>query len=568
MNQPITEHFAELRNSLLNDTLLWIGIAAVPSVGMSVARILIIGWRPLFLFHLLLLAGLWILWLGQQRFSYLQRTFGLLLIAWTSIYAGLLQFGPLAFSGIHTILFAFIAILFLSSKTAFWLILGNTLCLIAFGFAASTHWLEFSLNYSIYAHHPLTWMHTVWSYSAFAVILAMMGRRMMLSLLDASIAAEDASKAKLTFISYMSHELRTPLNAIIGFAQLLRMNQLDSASATRQEAAGHILSSGQHLLTLINDILDLAYIESGTLNLTIENLELGTLVNEAIACIKPLATKHKITLNFECNCHSKVWVLADQRRLRQIILNLLSNAIKYNRPDGSVALICGVMENKACITISDTGTGIPEAQRTKLFQPFQRLGAEKSPIEGTGIGLTICKQLIATMAGEIGYKSKEGEGSQFFITLPLGIAEAPTKSQQGHVDSDMPKPEQIGGRVLYIEDSAVNIAVMKVIFKQLPGVELLVSESAEAGLALLQERKPDVILMDINLPELNWLQALNIIKQQQDTASIPVIAISAASAANEIKACIEAGFAEFISKPYAINEVLSLVKKHLAAIKK
>lgn len=323
MNKPITDHFIDLRNDLLNDTLLWISIASVPSVVMSVSRIWIIGWRPVFLFHVLLLAGLWTLWLGRQRFSYLQRTFGLLLIAWTSTYAGLLQFGPVAYSGTHTILFAFIAILFLSPKAAFRLIAGNILCLIVFGYAAITHRLEFKLDYQVYAHHPLTWLHTIWSYSALAVILALIGRRMLLSLLDASVAAEAASKAKSTFISYMSHELRTPLNAIIGFAQLLQTNQIDSSSATRQEATRHILSSGQHLLTLINEILDLAHIENGTLNLTIENLELNTLVNETITSIKPLASKQKINLNFECHCHSKVWVLADPHRLRQIILKAL-----------------------------------------------------------------------------------------------------------------------------------------------------------------------------------------------------------------------------------------------------
>lgn len=947
MNETLRQDFPNMRNRLLNDALLWISSAAVPGVALSIARGIIFGCNPLIYLHILMLALLWMMWLGRARLPYHFRVSGLLTVAWLSTFGGLITFGPIAFSGLHAILFSFIAILFLGGRLAGWLIAGNTLCLMIFGWAASQHWLHFDLDYQVYAYHPLTWIRTVWAVTSYAIILALIGWRMMQGLLeseatarellmrqnkiaanlpgviyqfllrkdgtccfpyasegmtrffgidpktlktdgaavftlihpddrnrvwqsielsardlalthesfriihpqqgvvwlertstperlpngdtlwhgfikdvtalkvaeqrlaatlentpnvavqwydqngrvlywnhacellfgwtaaeaigntadelthspqdmcgllailerisasgatigpvevanrhrdgrklvvlstifsipsgdspifvcmdiditerkriedslwqsedkfrslfelapvgialndyatgqfleinDALLAstgyshdqflaldywditpqdyasqeqgqlqamdrtgrygpyekeyirkdgnrypvllngikridprgraviwsivqdiserkraemaleqakseAESANRAKSEFLTSMSHELRTPLNAIIGFAQLLEMGELMPLHNEQKIAVGHIMNSGRQLLQLINEALDLARIESGKLDLNIEAVALPPLIGEAVLLSLPAATTRHITI--KQSCPGEMHVRADLSRMRQVLLNLLSNAIKYNREGGNVILSCALVGGTVRITVADTGIGIPDEYRSEIFQPFQRLGAQNTVVEGTGIGLVVCKRLVEAMDGKIGYDSIIGVGSHFWVELPLaasadGVATTPP------VEAKWKSPDNRGtacGRVLYIEDSPINVNVMKHVFHKHLDVGLQTAESAEDGLELIHRTPPELVLMDINLGGMSGLEALKILKSDPATAAIPVIAVSAAAMPGDVAAGLEAGFSAYLTKPFDVPELIALVRKFL-----
>lgn len=821
MNKTLPEDFADLRNRLLNDTLLWVSIISVPGVAFSIARVVLIGWKPLFSLHLILLSVLWLLWLSRTWTPYRLRVFGLLAVSWSAIFGGFVQLGPIAFSSMHAVLFAFIAILFLSSRVAGQLIVGNALCLLLFGWAASQqHWLDFNLDYQVYAHHPLTWASAIWTMTSYAVILAMIGSRMVRSLLeretlahalgarqhkiaanvpgviyqflcsrngsasfpyisegsrrvlgiapellmtDASIVfslihpddslriresievssrdlapsyesfrimhpqqgviwveinatperladgdtlwhgfmrdittlkiaeqrlsaslentpnvavqwydqdgriqywnhaselifgwtaaeaygktleqlvqteeqardfhttlawintyqqavgpveciarhrdgrqvitsstmfpipnegtplfvcmyvditerkqaevaleqaksdAELASLAKSEFLTNMSHELRTPLNAIIGFSQLLDMDKLTPADA-KKEAVGHIMNSGRHLLTLINEILDLARIESGKPDFKIETVALLPLIDETVSLSLPAANPRNIVIQYSCS--SEIYLSADKSRVRQIMLNLLSNAIKYNRQDGNVSLYCDVANDFVRVTIADTGIGIPSERRSEIFQAFHRLGIEKSNIEGTGIGLVICKRLIDGMGGRIGFDSTPSIGSCFWFELPYVLSDCRVAMEHSMKTTEEVSDLQrsTGKCILYIEDSPVNVEVMKHVFRMQQDIELLTAENAEIGLAMIHEAQPDLVLMDINLPGISGLEALHILKSNPVTASLPVIAVSAAAMPGDIELGLKAGFLAYLTKPFDVPELNILIQNTL-----
>ncbi|MDO9105735.1 MAG: ATP-binding protein [Methylovulum sp.] len=376
-------------------------------------------------------------------------------------------------------------------------------------------------------------------------------------------AAESASRAKSEFLTNISHELRTPLNAIIGFAQLLDMGELKPLHHEQQAAVGHIMDSGRHLLKLINEILDLARIESGKLDLCIDNVLLSPLIDEAVSCSLPFAAAKRITIQLACP--GGIQVRADRSRVRQVLLNLLSNAVKYNREGGSVTLSCEVIGGYLRVNVSDTGMGIADGDRAKLFQPFQRLSAGQTSVEGTGIGLVVCKRLVEAMDGRIGFDSAAGVGSRFWIDLSIaapasGPVMAASAGVRGNAADDSASAR---GRVLYIEDSPVNIHIMRHIFRKFPGVELVTVESAETGLALVQQIAPDLVLMDINLPGMSGLEALYRLKADPDTAAIPVIAVSAAAMPDDVAAGLEAGFIAYLTKPFDVPELVALVCKAL-----
>jgi PAS domain S-box-containing protein len=375
--------------------------------------------------------------------------------------------------------------------------------------------------------------------------------------------AEDASLAKSVFLSTMSHELRTPLNAIIGFAQLLEMGEPVPLLDDQKEAIGHIINSGRHLLTLINEILNLARIESRKLDLNIETVALLPLMDETVSLLLPTADARHIAIQ-QC-CSTAMHVHADLSRVRQILLNLLSNAVKYNRPGGSVTLSCDAIDDFVRATVADTGMGINDEHRSEIFQPFQRLGAERTSIEGTGIGLVICKRLTEAMGGRIGFDSSVGVGSRFWIELPLAAAAYTTSTAMSfEANRDVSdKNGPVSGRVLYIEDSPINIEVMKNVLRLLPDIELLTAESAEIGLAMIHEAQPDLVLMDINLPGMNGLEALHTLKINPDIADIPVIAVSAAAMPDDIEAGLKAGFLAYMTKPFDVPELIAQVRKAL-----
>ncbi len=386
-------------------------------------------------------------------------------------------------------------------------------------------------------------------------------RRKMIeeNLLHSKQAAEAANRAKSQFLANMSHELRTPLNAIIGFSQLMEIGVPTPLIGEQKEAVSHILNSGRHLLNLINEILDLARIEAGNVTMCIDRLNLLPLIDEVTNLVMPSAKERGITLHTQG--YADLYVNADKVRLRQTLLNLLSNAVKYNRDGGSINIRYLLADQSARILVTDTGRGIPDEHQAKLFQPFQRLGAENSQIEGTGIGLYIAKQLIEDMGGTIGFESRENVGSTFWIELP--ISENPVNGEPPLQD-DMTNREasttnhSLHGNVVYVEDNQANVSVMQYVFKQLPDVELYIAENAEYGLDMIRRLIPDLVIMDINLPGMSGLNALKILKADPQTTDIPVIAVSASAMPKDVEAGLKFGAHAYIIKPFRVRELLTL----------
>ena len=380
----------------------------------------------------------------------------------------------------------------------------------------------------------------------------------------ARLAAQESNAAKSMFLASMSHELRTPLNAIIGFAQMLDMGVPAPLQPAQKEAVGHILGSGRHLLGLINGVLDLTRIEAGKLDLALQTMALDSVMAESISMMTSAAESRQITIRQTCK--NSLQIVADPARVRQILLNLLSNAVKYNREGGMILLSCQAQGATVRVTVVDTGQGIAEQQQALVFQPFQRLGAERTTTEGTGIGLVICKKIAEAMHGAIGFHSQAGIGSRFWVELPA--APSATEASAPSISATLLRPDapQVGvhGQVLYVEDNPANLAVMKHLFLLLPGVQLQLAESAEAGLAMIQENLPDLVLMDINLPGMSGRDALKILKSDPRTAAIPVIAVSAAALPHDVNRGLDAGFLAYLTKPFNVDALLDQVRTILA----
>ena len=378
--------------------------------------------------------------------------------------------------------------------------------------------------------------------------------------------AENANKAKSQFLSSMSHELRTPLNAILGFGQLLRNDGKNPLSDAQQRAVKHILNSGSHLLTLIDEVLDLAKIEAGQERMSIENTEMTDVIESCLLLVESTADENgiKIINNLD-PAHSSA--LADYTRMKQVIVNLLTNGIKYNNENGSVTLASHRVNDKIRVTLTDTGPGIPEDRYEELFLPFARLGAETTEIEGTGIGLTICKRLIELMNGTIGVESKVGEGSTFWVELPVGTAPSAKPAEEITAIPENTKEQEMttsadSGHfsVLYVEDNPTNIRLMEQIIDLVTDAELRSTHTAENALEIVSSVDPDLILMDINLPGMNGIQALNRLRASPDTSSIPVIAISADAIPESIQRGLEAGFHAYLTKPIRVDEILDIIE--------
>lgn len=384
---------------------------------------------------------------------------------------------------------------------------------------------------------------------------------------DTRNAAVRASAAKSRFLAHMSHELRTPLNAIIGFAQMLDLDAFNPLMPKQREAVGHIQDSGRHLLELINDILDLARIESGQIDLNIETVPLGPMIDEVIALSRPAADSRQIRIDWprDVGLAPGFYVRADPTRLRQVLLNLLSNAIKYNREGGRVSIGVELDGTRARVSVSDTGAGINESLRHEIFQPFQRLGAEKTATEGTGIGLVICKHLIEAMGGHIDFVSVPGQGSRFWFELRLARPEPAARQPIGNPVQDIGADAQVRGRVLYVEDNPLNMSLMQHLFKRLPGVEFLTAHDAATAMALLTETRPDLVLMDINLPGMSGIEILQWMRDQARLKRIPVIAVSANAMPEAIQSSLAAGFQDYFTKPFDVRRLLVQVRAYLIA---
>jgi PAS domain S-box-containing protein len=382
-------------------------------------------------------------------------------------------------------------------------------------------------------------------------------RKVEAELTDAKSAAEKANLAKSDFLSSMSHELRTPLNAILGFAQLM---ETDSTlpTPTQKESIDQILQAGWYLMELINEILDLAMIESGRLSWALESVSLTEVILECQTMIEPQAQKRGIRLTFP-KVDSPCFIKADRTRVKQVLINLLSNAIKYNEVGGAVVVECSVSgPHRMRVSVNDTGAGLSPENLAQLFQPFNRLGQEGSGEEGTGIGLVVTKRLVELMGGSIGVTSTVGKGSVFWVELVMAAAPQPVG---GETALKVPQQQQIANgdasrTLLYVEDNPANLQLVERIIARRPDMRLLSARNGTLGIELARSARPDVILMDINLPGMSGIKAMQILRADRTTAHIPVVALSANAMARDIERGLEAGFFRYLTKPIKVNEFL------------
>ncbi len=384
---------------------------------------------------------------------------------------------------------------------------------------------------------------------------------------EKKVELERANLAKDRFLASMSHELRTPLNAILGFAQLLANDKLPSTPTQKADFTRSILTAGQHLLTLINEILDLAKIESGTITLSMEPVALSEVLSEIRAMIEPLGNERKIHMLFPQA--DGMHVMADRMRLKQIVLNLVSNAIKYNREMGAMIVDCSpAAGGRVRITVQDTGGGLHADQMEALFEPFNRLGQEAGSEEGTGIGLVVTKRLVELMGGKIGVSSQLNIGSIFWIELDGGGTGGAAGRAGTPATTAAPAPPRRGAgqrSLLYVEDNPANLRLVEEILRFHTDLRLLVATDGRQGVALARAELPQVILMDMNLPGISGAEAQRILREDPATSHIPVIALTANAMPLDVKAGIEAGFFRYITKPIAIEELIEAVNSALQA---
>ncbi|MFV8749861.1 PAS domain S-box protein [Nannocystaceae bacterium ST9] len=366
---------------------------------------------------------------------------------------------------------------------------------------------------------------------------------------------ERAEIAKSDFLSNMSHELRSPLNAILGFAQLMQTESPPPTPA-QQEGIEHIISAGWYLLELINEILDLATLESGKAPLSEEPIALSEVMLECQAMIEPMAQKRGITMHFP-QVDRDLYVLADSTRLKQVFINLLSNAIKYNQSSGKVMVECAVRpSNRTRITISDTGAGLPPEKVAQLFQPFNRLGQEHSDEEGTGIGLVVSKRVVEMMGGVIGVASVVGVGTSFWFELSSAAAPRRPRMASGPVVESHSTSDARPQTVLCVEDNPANLKLIEGILARRANITLFSAGNGTLGVEIARAERPDVILMDLNLPGISGLQAMKIIQADPLTSHIPVLALSAYGLPRDVKAGLDAGFFRYITKPIKVDEFM------------
>lgn len=379
---------------------------------------------------------------------------------------------------------------------------------------------------------------------------------------EARKEAERSSQAKSEFLSRMSHELRTPLNAILGFSQLMEMSDLGAEEA---ENVSHISRAGEHLLDLINEVLDIVRIEAGQMSLSLEPVELGALIGESLDLIRPASGELNLRIQTSLGIHHELWVQADRRRLKQVLVNLCGNAVKYNCEGGDITITCSRLANGVIrIDVTDTGIGIPQDRIDDVFVPFERLGAERTPIEGTGVGLTVTKSLVEAMGGSISVASRQREGSCFTVELPAAT------NQTSHSLVELPPSNRtapVNGKnlalVLYIEDNPSNATLVRRILAYRPQIGLLVATEGMEGVELARMQRPDLILLDLHLPDMDGAEVLRLLLAEPDTKGVPVVMISADATEGQAKRLMAMGANDYLTKPIDVTQFLTTVDHYL-----
>ena len=378
--------------------------------------------------------------------------------------------------------------------------------------------------------------------------------------------AESGNRAKNDFLSRMSHEIRTPLNAILGFGQLLKIKGWEVSREHREKNekfVDHILNASNHLKVLIDEILDLSQVESGRFSIQQEKVELAGILGDIKSVLLPIAQSHKTQINCDLASARDMPVYADPRRVKQVLFNLVSNAIKYNHPGGEVDVWAEKKDaGRVMLKVRDTGPGIPADKAELVFEPFERLDWELCMVEGIGIGLSISKKLVEAMGGEIGLQSTQGKWSVFYFTLALYRQSV----FDGTVDTSFSGQDAAGNAsrfsLLYVEDNPDNRELVKDIIESVGGYELICAETAEEGIEKARANGPDLIILDIQLPGMSGLEAVQVLRSDERTRDIPVIALSAFAEQQDIERALQAGFRDYLTKPVGIHQFLNVLKKY------
>jgi PAS domain S-box-containing protein len=384
----------------------------------------------------------------------------------------------------------------------------------------------------------------------------------------ARIEAEQANIAKSEFLSRMSHELRTPMNSILGFAQLLQMGEL---SASQAKGITHIMRSGRHLLDLINEVLDISRIEAGRLSLSLEPVLVSGVIEETIDIVRQLAIERNVTINLENEGFSKLFIKSDHQRIKQVLINLLNNSIKYNVHGGNVDVkITPMPATKSNIipiriSIKDTGQGINQDDLTKLFKPFERIGADKTTTEGTGLGLAVVEKLTVAMGGKIGVESEIGKGSIFWVEMPQCIGPIEIAGKRGELENTATQSYSKNGTILYIEDNISNIELIEQILEaQRSNIRLITNMTGRQTVQLALEYAPDLILLDLNLPDIHGSEVLENLQANPKTKNIPVVVVSADAMPQQLAKLLKSGARNYITKPLHIADFLKIVDEYIS----
>lgn len=384
---------------------------------------------------------------------------------------------------------------------------------------------------------------------------------------NARTEAEQANIAKSEFLSRMSHELRTPMNAILGFAQLLEMGELNAGQV---KGVKHILRSGKHLLDLINEVLDISRIEAGRVSISVEPVELNGIINEIVDTLTIAANAKSIKIINASSSRSNEYVRADRQRLKQIIINIANNAIKYNKEGGSVLIKVSERDSLANgiipirISVIDDGIGISKENLKKVYTPFERIGADNTNIEGTGLGLAVVKELTVLMGGTYGVESELGKGSEFWIELPKTINELERVKQNGELLAELPIIENKHGCLLYIEDNVSNVELVEeIISTKRSNINLIVNTYGRNAIPLAKEHKPSLILLDLNLPDMHGSEVMAMLSADPATKNIPVVIVSADAMSKQLEKLIEMGAKNYITKPIEIVAFLNIIDQYI-----